>query len=164
MSPLFAFRDMKRKNEVLYTLLEPVVTGLGYELWGIEMVGSGANSILRVYIDKATETGVDVDDCQKVSQQIVGVLDVEDPIKGQYALEVSSPGLDRIIFNEQQFQNFKGETIKLQLREKLEGRRRLKGLLKDVAEEAIDVEIEDESKIYTIAFNNIESARLVPEF
>lgn len=140
------------------------MTGLGYALWGIEMVGSGANSILRVYIDNTTEAGVDVDDCQKVSQQIVGVLDVEDPIKGQYVLEVSSPGLDRIIFNDQQFHDFKGETIKLQLREKHEGRRRFKGLLKNVAEEAIEVEIEDESKIYTIDFNNIENARLVPKF
>ncbi|MDX1519479.1 MAG: ribosome maturation factor RimP [Gammaproteobacteria bacterium] len=154
---------MYRQNERLTALLEPVITGLGYELWGIELSGSpGSGTTLRVYIDKPGDAGVDVDDCQKVSQQIVGVLDVEDPIKGHYVLEVSSPGMDRMLFREHQFRNYVGEIIRLQLHQKVEGRRRIKGKL--LAVQTSGIEVEDDEHRYHVSYRDIDIARLVPQF
>ena len=74
-------------------MLEPAVNAVGMELWGIEYLSQGKHSILRVYID--SEDGVTIDNCEAASHQVSGVLDVEDPINGEYNLEVSSPGMDR---------------------------------------------------------------------
>ena len=82
---------MKQAPEHLRTLIEPIVEGLGYGCWGIEYHPHPRHGLLRVYIDSAN--GILVDDCSKVSHQISGVLDVEDPIQGNYQLEVSSPGM-----------------------------------------------------------------------
>jgi len=150
---------MYRQNEALTALLEPVVTGLGFDLWGIELLGSGTGTTLRVYIDKPSDSGVDIDDCQKVSQQIVGVLDVEDPIKGQYVLEVSSPGLDRIFFKDHQFRQYIGEIIKVHLHQKVDGRHRIKGKL--IAVNDSGIELEDENQKYQVIFQDIDIARLV---
>lgn len=160
MSPLFVFSGMYRQNEALTALLEPVIAGLGYDLWGIELLGTGAGTTLRVYIDKPGESGVDVNDCQKVSQQIVGVLDVEDPIREQYVLEVSSPGLDRILFKAHQFRQYVGEIIKVHLHQKVDGRRRIKGKL--IAVKDSGIELEDENQQYQVTFHDIDMARLVP--
>ena len=97
----------------LLDLIQPAVEGLGYEFVGAELVGQGKESILRVYID--TDAGVLVGDCTKVSHQISGVLDVEDPISGQYNLEVSSPGIERPLFTLEHFERFKGKVVKLEL-------------------------------------------------
>ena len=90
----------------LRQLFEPVISLLGYELVGIEYHGQGGNTTLRVYID-AVE-GVTLDDCAKVSRQLSGLLDVEDPIRERYTLEVSSPGLDRPLFTKDHFDSNKG--------------------------------------------------------
>ncbi len=162
MGPFFVFGDMYQQNETLIGLLEPVITGLGYELWGVELLGSGAGTTLRIYIDSDDEAGIDVEDCQKVSRQITGVLDVEDPIKGHYVLEVSSPGMDRILFKAQQFNRYIGDIIKVQLHRKIDGRRRFKGRLTAVLQSAIEL-LEDDTA-YTLPFQEIDMARLVPQF
>jgi ribosome maturation factor RimP len=101
-SPIFYLHSMHEgvqvssKLEQLQALLAPVVEGLGYQCWGIEYVSQGKHSVLRIYIDK--EGGILVDDCEAVSRQASGVLDVEDPISSEYTLEVSSPGMDRPLF------------------------------------------------------------------
>lgn len=80
----------------LYELVEPITADLGYILWGIEIVGSGKMTI-RIFIDH--ENGVAVNDCQTVSREVSAIFDVEDPVASKYTLEVSSPGMNRQIFN-----------------------------------------------------------------
>ena len=118
------------KLEQLQAMLAPVVEALGYECWGLEFMSQGRHSLLRIYIDHAD--GILVEDCEKVSRQISGVLDVEDPISTEYTLEVSSPGMDRPLFTLAQFARHVGELVKIKLRSPYEGRRNFQGLLRGV--------------------------------
>ena len=151
---------MYRQNQALLALFDPEVAALGYELLGLEFNQNGHGSILRVYIDKAD--GITIDDCVLVSQQLTGLLDVEDPIQGHYELEVSSPGLDRPLFTVDQFKRFIGETIKLKLYEKHDGRKRFVGVLQSVNEDEVLIHCDNEE--YRLPFNLIERANLVPQF
>lgn len=151
---------MHRKNQPLLELFRPEVVALGYELLGIELNQNGHGSILRIYIDK--DEGITIDDCALVSRQLAGLLDVEDPIQGNYDLEVSSPGLDRPIFTVEQFKKFIGETIKLRLYEKQDGRKRYVGLLVSANDDLIIINCDDED--IEVPLNLIDTARLVPQF
>ena len=142
-------------------MLEPGIRSLGYELVGVEYQSGGrGGGLLRVYIDSAD--GITADDCQKVSYQVSGVLDVEDPIPGHYTLEVSSPGLDRLLFRPADFERFAGQLVKVRLAYPLEGQRRFKGRLAGMRGENVVIE-EDELEI-SLPFDQIEQARLVPEY
>lgn len=140
-------------------MLEPVVTALGYEMLGIEYFRQKDGSMLRLYIDN--DAGITIDDCTRVNHQVIGVLDVHDPIKEKYFLEISSPGLDRPLFTLAQFQRFMGEKVKMKLREKIEDRRKIKGVIKAVEETA--VLISDDGVDYLIPADVIDSAHLMPE-
>ena len=142
----------------LIKLLEPTVERLGYELCDLELKLGGRDGIVRVFIDK--DGGVDIDDCEAVSRQVSAILDVEDPLPGNYTLEVSSPGLDRALTKPAHFQRFMGEDIRVKLRFPLDGRRNFKGALKAANEENIEVEVDGES--HSLPLATIESARLVP--
>ena len=112
----------------LRQLLQPVVESLGCELWGLELQAGGKTKLLRLYIDRAEE-GVGIEDCEKVSRQSSAILDVEDAINGEYILEVSSPGMDRPLYELAQYEQYIGEDISLRLRFPYEGRRNFKGRL-----------------------------------
>ncbi len=151
---------MRHGSDKLQGLIKPAVEMLGYELVGVEFSARGAASgLLRVYIDR--EGGVTVDDCGRVSHQVSGVLDVEDPIAGHYDLEVSSPGLDRPLFDEEHFERFAGHEARIRLHTKLDGRRKFQGRLRGV--EQAHVLIEEQDQLYRLPLGQIESARLVPE-
>ena len=139
-------------------MLEPTIERLGYELTDIELKLGGRSGLLRIYIDK--DDGVDIDDCEVVSHQVSAILDVEDPIPGNYTLEVSSPGLDRTLTKPAHFRRFMGEDIKVKLRFPLDGRRNFRGALKSADDEVIEVEVDGES--FRLPLSTIESARLVP--
>jgi ribosome maturation factor RimP len=139
--------------------VEAAVRGLGYELVGVEYLPQGRRSLLRVYID--SPEGVTVDDCERVSHQVSGVLDVDDPIHGQYVLEVSSPGLDRPLFTAEHFRRFAGNRVRLRISPPLEGRRNFTGLLKGMQDETVVLVHEDGE--WEIPLNYVEQARLVPE-
>ncbi len=142
-------------------MFEPVVTAMGYELWGVEQINQGKQSILKVYIEK--EDGIDVDDCAKVSRQVSSLLDVEEPISGRFTLEVSSPGMDRRLFKLAQFEEFKGSSVKITLRRAFEGRRRYSGLLIGVEGDEVVLRTEDaEETLFPI--EDIDRATVVPEF
>ncbi|ABM62515.1 ribosome maturation factor RimP [Halorhodospira halophila] len=143
--------------QTLHSLLEPTVTGLGYELVGVELTGAKGNRTLRVYID--TPAGIRLEDCEAVSHQVSGLLDVEDPIEGAYNLEVSSPGLDRPIFKSADYDRFSGERIKLRLLELYEGRRRVKGVLLGLDGEFVRVRDVDGVEL-RIPLELIDRARL----
>ncbi|MDH1105026.1 ribosome maturation factor RimP [Pseudomonas otitidis] len=151
---------MSSKLEQLQALLAPVVEALGYQCWGIEFLSQGRHSLLRVYIDH--ENGILVDDCEKVSRQISGVLDVEDPISSEYTLEVSSPGMDRPLFRLEQFAAHAGELVKIKLRSPYEGRRNFQGLLRGVEEQDVVVLVEDHE--YLLPIDLIDKANIIPRF
>jgi len=118
------------QNQNLLDLFEPEITAMGFKLLGIELIKNGHISLLRVYIDKFE--GVNIDDCVLVSQQLTGLLDVKDPIKGQYNLEVSSPGIDRPLFTDEQLKKHIGHIVMIKLREKYRGKRKITGVLEAV--------------------------------
>ena len=146
-------------GDELAKLLEPTVERLGYELTDLEVRLGGKGGLIRVFVDKAD--GIDLDDCEKVSLAVSALLDVEDPVPGNYNLEVSSPGLDRKLTKAEHFQRFAGETVKVQMRFPIEGRRRFRGTLVSSDDENIVVEVDGES--HSLPLKTIDTARLVPE-
>jgi ribosome maturation factor RimP len=145
-------------GEELGKLLEPTVERLGYELIDLELRLGGRRGLVRLFIDKPD--GIDLDDCERVSRAVSALLDVEDPVPGNYNLEVSSPGLDRKLTKVEHFQRFVGETLKVQLRFPIAGRRRFRGTLVSADEENIVVEVDGES--HSLPLKTIDIARLVP--
>jgi ribosome maturation factor RimP len=146
------------REQQMHELLEPTVEALGFELWGLEYLSQGRHSLVRVYIDG--ENGITVDDCAAVSEQIGSVMDVEDPIQGDYTLEVSSPGMDRLLFKLEQYAGYVGEIVELRLRSAFEGRRKFRGLLKSIEGEDVVVQVDDHE--YLLPHSAIEKARVQP--
>jgi ribosome maturation factor RimP len=140
----------------LETLIRPVVEGLGCELWGIEYRTQKNSALLRIFIDK--EDGVTMDDCSDVSHQVSGVMDVEDPIPVAYTLEVSSPGLDRVLFFPGQFDRYIGESVKVRLKWPVEERRNYLGKIMSADEQHLHIEQDGEE--IKIPFDSIHRARL----
>lgn len=155
----FLFGQVAMDN-LINSLVEPVVTSLGYELWGIEVQGHGNRTTIRVFID--AEDGVDVEGCAKVSRQLSGLFDVEDPLSGRYTLEVSSPGIDRRLFTRSQFQALKGTNIQVNLKSPFEGTKRYKGILCGMEGEDVIVRSGDEELLFP--FDEIDKARVIPDF
>lgn len=147
-----------QKVKTLQRVLEPGVEALGFELVAAELAGRGKNAILRVYIDGPG--GITVDDCADVSGQLSAILDVEDPIVGQYTLEVSSPGLDRPLVVPEHFKAVIGQRIKVQMRTYTLGRRRFAGTLLSASDQTFVVDVDGES--YDLPHCDVEKARLVP--
>jgi len=143
----------------LAATLEPTVERLGYELIDVEVRAAGRDGLVRLYIDHVD--GIGLDDCEKVSRAVSALLDVEDPVPGNYNLEVSSPGLDRKLTKSKHFQSFIGHVVKVKLRMPLDGRRRFRGELKSQDEENIVVEVDGQS--YSLPLTMIDTARLVPD-
>jgi ribosome maturation factor RimP len=164
---------MADKATDIATLLSPTVRALGLELLGIEYLPSPGGALLRLYIDVSEADAaaepprmVGIEDCESVSREVSAVLDVEDPISGHYTLEVSSPGVDRPLFTPAQFARFIGEEAKVVLKLPQDGRRRLQGRIVAVEGETIGFELETKPEPLRLAveFDNIEKARLVPDW
>ena len=141
----------------LETLIEKLVTQLGYELVDFETVNGG--QILRIFIDKGDL--IDIEDCTKVSNHVNNVLSVETDYDYE-RLEVSSPGLDRVIKKLNDFDRFKGQKIKIKTRFAIENRKNFKGILSGTKGESIMIEVDNESLL--IDFENIDKARLDPDY
>ena len=152
---------MKQDPLHIGEMLETAVRSLGYELVGVEYRGGGkGGGLLRVYID--SEQGITVDDCQKVSYQVSGVLDVNDPIPGHYTLEVSSPGMDRPLFRPEDYRRFAGSLVKLRLAYPVDGRRKFTGRLRGLDDGNVLLELEGAQ--VSLPLEQVEQARLVPEY
>jgi ribosome maturation factor RimP len=152
-------------------LLAPTTESLGLELLGVEYLPTPGSATLRLYIDVPADraTGPDgeprsvtIEECEAVSREVSAQLDVEDPISGNYTLEVSSPGLDRPLFSVDQFERFIGESAKVTLRLPQDGRRRLQGVIASVEGTMITFLVDGAG--FTVAFENIDKARLVPDW
>lgn len=151
---------MRSSRAALRAMFEPAVQALGFELVDAELSSGSGQNVLRVYIDHPR--GISVDDCAKVSHQLSAILDVEDPITGQYQLEVSSPGLDRPLVRREDFERFMGETIKVKTHDLIMGRRNFTGRLAAVEGDHVVVDVDNES--YDLPLAAIERARLVPKY
>ena len=148
---------MAKFEQKLTDMLRPAVEETGKELLGVEFISAGNNSVLRLFIDH--ENGIDVDDCAEVSRQVGAILDVEDPISSEYNLEVSSPGVDRPLFELSHFQQVIGETINVKLSMPLNGRRKFKGLLAAIENDTLIIEVDGID--YELVINNVDKANLV---
>jgi len=156
---------MRRDQTHLWELFEPVVNGMGFDLIEIEHFPNPKHGVLRLFIDKPAGSeveGVVIEDCSAVSRQISALIDVEDPIRGQFNLEVSSPGLDRPLRRLQDFQRFTGSLVKLKTVMPLEGQRNFKGRLLEASEDVVVIETDAEE--VSLPMNAIEKARIVPEY
>ena len=152
---------MARIQQQLVEMFAPTVTALGYELVGIEYISQGKHSIVRVFID--AENGVNLDDCQVVSRQISGILDVEDPIKGEYSLEVSSPGTERPLFNLAHYEQFIGDAVSLRFYGMVEKRRKLKGHIVAVEDGKITISELGTELEFIIDIDDIDKAHIMAE-
>ncbi|WP_284108800.1 ribosome maturation factor RimP [Acinetobacter pittii] len=169
---------LSNKSQALHDLIVPAVEVCGVDLWGIEFLPQGKRSLLRIYIDKAVSEdaepvinedgevelgrGIGVQDCVRVTQQVGAMLDVHDPISGEYSLEVSSPGWDRPFFQLEQLQGYIGQQIALRLIAAVENRRKFQAKLiaVDLENEEIQVEV-DGKHVLVIDSNNIDKANLI---
>lgn len=151
---------MATKEQAIHTLIQPTVESLGFELWGVDFLSQGKNSRLTIFID--SEKGVNVDDCADVSRQVSALLDVEDPISGQYNLEVSSPGMDRPLYTLEQFGRYVGHQVQVRLREPFDGRRKFQGILMGVEGDEVILRVEQEE--FGFPLEAIDRAHLVPVF
>jgi len=148
------------KHDKLTTIIAPIVEDLGYRFWGLEYQVRKVDALLRIYIDN--EQGINVDDCATVSHEIAGILDVEEPITMAYILEVSSPGMDRILFTAEQFSEYTGKNVKIKLNQMVDGRRKIKGKISSVNDDQITINTDDDH--LTISFDQIMRARINPSF
>lgn len=168
---------LSNKTQALQDLIAPAVQACGVDLWGIEFLPQGKRSLLRIYIDKDVDQttpvlnedgeeeqgrGIGVQDCVRVTQQVGAMLDVHDPISGEYSLEVSSPGWDRPFFQLQQMPAYVGQQVALRLISAVDNRRKFQAKLVsvDLESEMIQVEVEKQ-QVLEIDSHNIDKANLV---
>ncbi len=181
---------LSAKKQVLEELIRPIVEGLGYEFWGMEHLSQGKHSLLRIYIESlqakpagsdisdikdvdvsedgqvndaaVSESGIALEDCERVSRQVGAILDVEDPISGDYTLEVSSPGMDRILYNLSQYERYMGYVVAIKLRMPYEGRRKYNGVISGVEGHDVVIRVDQEEFLFPI--EAIEKANIIPQF
>jgi ribosome maturation factor RimP len=160
--------DLRNK---LIALVEPLLVQLGYELVELQLAAGRNHADLRVFIDRPLVagapamigpdgSGVGIDDCERVSREVSALLDVHDPVPSAYTLEVSTPGLDRVLRTPEHFQRFVGERVNVELFAPRDGRRRYTGQLLAIAAGAVRLEVDGVEVI--LQLNDIERARLVP--
>lgn len=143
-------------QEQLAALINTTVTGLGYDLWGYEYRAYGESALLRIFID--AEAGITVDDCGKVSLQVGAALDVDDLIPVAYMLEVSSPGVDRVLFTPEHYQRYVGESLKVRTHTRIEDRRNFVGVLKSADDSEIVMQVDND--VFEIPYDSIDRGRL----
>ena len=153
---------MAKMAEKVFSIINPIVIDMGYELLGIEYVASGKHTVLRLYID--CEEGIKVDDCETVSRQVSSIMDVEDPISGQYNLEVSSPGIERPLFVVEHYQRFLGHDVRLRTYRLIDGKRNFTGCIGSVSEITNTIELITDLGSVTLDIGLIEKANLVAHF
>ncbi|CTP85773.1 ribosome maturation factor RimP [Xanthomonas translucens pv. arrhenatheri] len=159
---------MSDKANEIANLLGPTVDALGLELLGAEYLPAPGSATLRLYIDvplaEQPERIVNIDDCERVSREVSAQLDVEDPISGNYTLEVSSPGVDRLLFTAAQFARHQGESAKVVLKLPQQGRRRLQGRIAHADVDAGRIVFEVDGAELAVDFDNIDKARILPDW
>ncbi len=144
-------------SDQIEQLVELPIQSMGYELVGVEYIKDGKQTVLRIYID--SEQGITIEDCERVSHQVSGILEVEDPITGAYSLEISSPGFDRPLFKEKDFARFTGSEVKIVMKLPIQGRRNFRGILQGIEKNEVLVLVDGE--VYALPLSKLAKARLV---
>ena len=149
-------------HDRLIARFEPELQGLGYELVEVEFATGPGGGTLRFYIDKPPETeqGVDAEDCAKVSHALLDSIEADDPLPGDYAIEVSSPGLDRVLRTAEHFARFVDSRVKVELLAPRDGRKRFTGVLRRAGADSIEMDVDNFS--VSIRLAEISRARLAP--
>ncbi len=154
----FNYRDMITRNAIA-AHIQPSIEELGFVLWGLRWTKNRSGDCLQVFIDH--ESGIGVDNCTTVSQQISPLLDVILPAEKEYSLEVSSPGLDRMLFDEEHFRRYIGCICKIRVRSAGARRRNVTGTLKNVDAQGRVIIQQPQQEEVSIFIREIESAHLV---
>jgi len=157
---------MRKINSELHEHIAKLVASLGYELVGCELLPSGGHTLFRIYIDQAdtgNQQGITVEDCSQVSYQVSAWLDVENPIHGRYTLEVSSPGIDRPLFEISHYEKYIGYRIRVKLSSPIEQRRHYKGILQRVQEEKVYILVDGLEHEVALPFSLIEKGNLIAD-
>ena len=147
-------------REKLVGLVEPLLSGLGYELVDLECSGSRGSSLVRIFIDRAA--GVGIEDCELISREVSALLDVHDPVPTAYRLEISTPGFDRVLRTPAHFARFQGAQLEVELAVPRDGRRRYTGRL--LQSDASGLELAVDGAQVALAYPEVFRARLVPEW
>ncbi|MBE6638599.1 MAG: ribosome maturation factor RimP [Ruminococcaceae bacterium] len=155
-------KGQKNIAQTVSALILPTVNDLGYSLWDVEYVKEGASFYLRITID--CQEGVSIDDCEKVHRAIEPILDSEDPIEGSYYLEVSSPGIERVLRTEEHFVAMSGETVVLHLFTAVNGKKIFKGKLLGVDETTNNIVLEENGTEIEFSPRSIARAHLYYDF
>ena len=150
---------MLAEQSKLHMLLSPAVEAQGCELLGVQISRGRRHTVLRLFID--TEAGITVEDCERVSHQVSGLLDVDDPLEGAYHLEVSSPGDDRPLFLREHFERVQGERVRVRMAVPVSGRRSFTGELMAVS--ADEIRVREAEMEWDLPFSQISMARLAPQ-
>lgn len=148
-------------RDQLVELLQPVVVGLGYELWELEYAPRAGGGLLRLYIDSAQ--GITLEDCERVSRAVSQTMDAADPIEQAYTLEVSSPGLDRVLRTAEHFARFNGEQVKVETTAAINGRKRFAGRLTAVDATLREIALEVDGSTLRLPIDAIHKARVAPD-
>lgn len=143
--------------EKVTQLIRPTIEALGFEYWGLLYQPNQGRAVLRVFID--SEAGATVDDCAQVSRQISSILDVENPITAAYILEVSSPGIDRLLFEPAHFMRYLNQYISIKLYEPISDRRNFCGTLRAFSADEM-IEIEQDGQVYILPFSKVQKAQV----
>lgn len=157
---------MRKINPELHAQLMKLITSLGYELIGCELVSGSRHTLFRIYIDQSEsrdQQGITVEDCSRVSYQVSAWLDVENPISGHYTLEVSSPGIDRPLFEIEHYRKYIGNRIKVKLNSPILQRKHYKGVLQRVEEENIYLSVDGIEQEVVLPFSLIEKGNLIAD-
>ncbi len=154
---------MSEVEDKIRLLLEPISRSLGLDLWDLEFHKQGPKWLLRIYIDREIGGSVTLGDCETVSRDLSAALDVEDFIQHAYTLEVSSPGLDRVLTKPEHFIRFSGSTIKIKTYQSIEKEKVFRGTLLGIIGQVVKIEITT-GNILNIPLSNIAKASLEVEF
>lgn len=149
------------KAQDIAKLVESTITALGLELWGVDYAPRATSSLVRLYIDHA-DREVTVEDCEAVSREVSAMFDLDDPIRGMYTLEVSSPGVDRPFFKASQLTKFPEETIEATLHAPVNGRRRIQGTVATVEGER--VVMKTDAGEFAFDFEQAAKIRIKPDY
>lgn len=145
--------------EKLFKLIEPIVKENDFELYHLEYIKEFGENYLRVYIE--SPKGIGLDDCEKVSRPVSDMLDVEDPISESYYLEVSSPGIDRILYTDKHLDRYIGSQVSVKLEKLFEGKKQYEGILAGFDSAEVSLSISDEN--FKIPRDKIKAIRLNEE-
>lgn len=155
------------ENKVSDAIISPL-SGIGYDLVRVKMLEGGRGSVLQIMLDRVDGEAISVDDCEKASRLISDILDVEDPVPDNYNLEVSSPGVDRPLTRIKDFERYKGLEIKLQVLDKIDERRKFRGILQGLDGDFVVIKNNvtqigetEKDELFKIEYNNIRDAKLV---